>query len=359
MMRFLNLTFAAIVNTANAGCLFGSGARKGSHELVFPNNPHVEYASYKEDIQQHLKKGEDVLMVVTAPFNCPPCNAVKSMFANNKDALAELEKKYPNMKIKIHNPAKRDEFSKNNMWAEDTLMRDHQLASMIQSYPSLIHYSADSFGPDGFSDIHAPQVMSFAVGDGKGTPAKVEQWGQIMAALTKRSEEKAKMNEKLAEIAIHKDIPADFNGFVVFVDNKKARWQHEARKYAYSLRWLELVPQLGMGEVRLVVADEKKDELPGFVALYENGELKTRHDASPLARPFYAFADKEKRDAVEPMRKLIRDLVGPLAEHVHAQGGGCKDGCCGGHGHGHGHEDEKCAKEKTPSAGKKAKEEAK
>lgn len=287
MMRKVNVLAAV----ANASCLFGSSKPKITPT---PSEGAIQYIHTAGEVESLLQNKEDVLVIVTAPFHCPPCEAVKKMFKENEKALLAMQGK--GVQIRFNDPAYQDNFT--HTWEKGTLMRDSLVGPAIRSYPSLLWFKSEGDVSDAGRNVDFNLLKRMPDQGKMGVYRKVEQWTALVNYV---SERRAKVEKQDAEMkkAMPFDqtaVPADFDGFVIFVDNDENRFQKIARNYAVSYNWTKAVEGLGHGPLLFV----KNTEKAGQVAYYKGGEEK-------MVRR--TFVPQTKDQPLEHFVKLIRDIT--------------------------------------------------
>jgi len=285
MMRRKVNVLAAV---ANAGCLFGSKSKI----TPTPSEGAIQYIHTAGEVESLLQNKEDVLVIVTAPFHCPPCEAVKKMFKENEKELLAMQGS--GVQIRFNDPAYQDNFS--HTWEKGTLMRDALIGPAIRSYPSLLWFKSEGDVSDAGRNVDFNLLKRMPDGGKSGVYRKVQQWAALVKYV---SERRAKVEKDEAEMkkAMPFDqtaVPADFSGFVIFVDNDENKFQMLARKYATTYNWTKAVEGLGYGPLLFV----KNAEQAGRVAYYKDGEQK-------MVRR--TFVPQTPDQPLEHFAKLIRD----------------------------------------------------
>jgi hypothetical protein len=153
--------------------------------------------------------------------------------------------------------------------APDSLMENKRIAPLVKGFPSVLYFKG------GRDNKYVDQQVQNAMGKA-GAPMAVEQWEQMLKVLSERKEQ---YNSLKAE----KAVPANFSGFVAYVDDKQLL---NAGKDLMMGAWAKGVAKLGYGDVILVENGEKA----GKLELLKDGEVvSTTSSFMPQQHPLEAF----------------------------------------------------------------------
>jgi len=290
MMRVVNV-LALAATVANAGCLFGSSP--SFKATPTPNDGVMQYVHTTKQITDILANDQDVLLLIKAPFHCPPCEAVEKMLKEHGAAL--VEKNAADVQFRVNDLAFHDKFT--NSWEAGTIMRDTLIGGLVQSYPTLLHFKSGGDVTDAGAVVDAGLIGKL-LRDKRfrgGVPASTKLWAAMLDYVADRRKKTAEQRVQLkAQMPFDQtSVPADFSGFAIFVDDDENRVQWQARQYAASFSWMDKVPALNYGGLIFV----KDTARAGEVALYVSGVQKV------VRKSFVP-----QMDELEPFKKLVRDV---------------------------------------------------